>query len=112
MNNLTQAEPHNTTGTPGTLRSHPISSASIKQLDAEKERLQRTFWLWGQIQKWYLYALPLILALMIYLVTTHAQFRAIAPIMASCIGWGLVAAQQHQRGILNEIKKLDTKLSD
>lgn len=112
MNNPTQTEPHNNTVAPGRLRPHPISSTSIKQLDTEKERLQRTYWLWGQIQKWYLYALPLALLLMIYLVITHAQFRAIAPIMVSCVGWGLVAMQQHQRGILNEIKKLDTKLSD
>lgn len=67
---------------------------------------------WGQVQKWYLYAFPLVLALMIYLVITHAQFRVMAPIMASCVGWGLVAVQQHQQGILNEIKKLDAKLSD
>jgi hypothetical protein len=112
MNNPTQTEPHNNTVAPGTLKPHPISSASIGQLDTEKERLQRTYWLCGQIQKWYLYVFPLVLVLMIYLVITHAQFRAIAPIMASCVGWGLVAVQQHQRGILNEIKKLDTKLSD
>lgn len=108
----TQNEPHNNTSAPGTLKPHPISNASIGQLDAERERLQRTYWFWGQVQKWYLYAFPLVLALMIYLVITHAQFRVMAPIMASCVGWGLVAAQQHQRGILNEIKKLDAKLSD
>ena len=83
-----------------------------EQLDAEKERLQRTYWLWGQIQKWYLYVFPLVLVLMIYLMITHAQFRLTAPIMVSCAGWGLVAMQQHQRGILNEIKELDTKLPD
>lgn len=112
MNNPTQTEPQNNTVAPGTLKPHSISSASIGQLDAEKERLQRTYWLWGQIQKWYLYVFPLVLVLMIYLVITHAQFRVTAPIMVSCAGWGLVAMQQHQRGILNEIKELDTKLPD
>lgn len=112
MKNPTQNEPHNNTSAPGTLNPRPISNASIGQLDAERERLQRTYWFWGQVQKWYLYAFPLVLALMIYLVIAHAQFRVMAPIMASCVGWGLVAAQQHQRGILNEIKKLDAKLSD
>lgn len=110
MNNPTQTEPQNNTVAPGTLKPHSISSASIGQLDAEKERLQRTYWLWGQIQKWYLYVFPLVLVLMIYLVITHAQFRVTAPIMVSCAGWGLVAMQQHQRGILTEIKELDTKL--
>ena len=112
MNKPTQTEPHNNTVAPGRLRPHSIISTSIKQLDAEKERLQRTYWLWGQIQKWCLYAFPLVLVLMIYLVITHAQFRLTAPIMVSCAGWGLVAMQQHQRGILNEIKELDTKLPD
>ncbi len=112
MNKPTQTEPQNNTGAPGTLKPHPISSASIGQLDAEKERLQRTYWLWGQIQKWCLYAFPLVLVLMIYLMITHAQFRLTSPIMVSCAGWGLVAMQQHQRGILNEIKELDTKPSD
>jgi len=107
MNNPTQTEPHNNTGAPGRLRPRPISSASIGQLDAEKERLRRTYWLCGQIQKWYLYVFPLVLVLMIYLVITHAQFRVTAPITVSCAGWGLVAMQQHQRGILNEIKELD-----
>ena len=71
MNNPTQTEPQNNTVAPGRLRLHSISSTSIKQLDAEKERLQRTFWLCGQIQKWCLYVFPLVLVLMIYLVITH-----------------------------------------
>lgn len=97
MNNPTQTEPQNNTVAPGTLKPHSISSTSIKQLDAEKERLQRTYWLCGQIQKWYLYVFLLVLVLMIYLVITHAQFRLTAPIMVSCAGWGLALFTPHQR---------------
>ena len=66
---------------------------------------------WGQAQKLLLSVFPVVIVFLIWLVVVHEQFRATAPIMAFCAGWALVAMQQRQRALLNEIKELDPLMS-
>lgn len=104
----------NATSAPGIMMSspYPISAESAGRLVMESDRLWRAYWFWGQAQKLLLSVFPVVIVFLIWLVVVHEQFRATAPIMAFCAGWALVAMQQRQRALLNEIKELDTKLPD
>ena len=101
-----------TTSAPGAIMSsqHPISAESAGRLVMERDRLWCAYWFWGQAQKWLLSVFPVVIVFLIWLVVVHEQFRATAPIMVSCAGWGLVVMQRHQRGIRNEIQELDSTL--
>lgn len=102
----------NTTSAPGVMMSspYPISAESAGRLVMERYRLWLAYWFWGQAQKWLLSVFPVMIMFLIWLVVAHEQFRETAPIMAFCIGWGLVVMQRHQRGIRNEIQDLDSTL--